>query len=295
MSTIGRKVASARSLLEMRGVRGVLEALSYQAPVQRLLATRRYVSPAFWRHWDNPVLGRLVELRGNRAHIDGCTFTLDTPAIPTGLKALFLFNRYERAERDSLRRHLNPLLPVVELGGSLGVVACITNRLLKNPERHVVVEANAAMLPVLEENRQRNNCRFEIMHRAIGYGSPTVTFFEDDDFLAGSVLSGRVGYEGRPRRAVSVNAVSLREIVDTHAFNQCTLVCDIEGAELGMVEHEIGTLRDRVATIVMETHPGAVGATAVQRMMDALYHAGFEQIDGEAETVVLHNQALSAG
>ena len=294
MTSFGRKVASARSLFEARGVIGVLEALSYQAPVQRLLATRRYVSPAFWRHWDNPVLGRFVELRGNRARIDGCTFTLDTPAIPTGLKALFLFDRYERAERDALRRHLDASLPVVELGGSLGVVACITNRLLANPMRHVVVEANAAMLSVLEENRRRNGCRFEVMHRAIGYGSPTVTFFEDDDFLSGSVLSGRAGYEGRPRRAVSVAAVSLREIVDSHAFEQCTLVCDIEGAELGMVENEIVTLRERVNTIIMETHPGAVGAAAVQRMMEALCSGGFKQIDGQAETVVLRNTSLAA-
>ncbi len=294
MSTIKRKYAAARSLFATGGVGGVLGALAYQPPVKRLLAPLRYFSPTFWRHWDNPVLGRWVELRGNRASIDGCTFSLDSRAIPTGLKALFLFNRYERAERDALRRHLDPLLPVVEFGGSLGVVACILNRLLKEPTRHVVIEANAAMLPVLEENKRRNDCQFQVMHRAIAYGAPTVTFFEDDDFLQGSVLSGRTGYEGRPRREVSVTAVSLREIVDSHAFDRCTLVCDIEGAEIHLVEHELGILRDRVHTMIMETHPGAVGAESVQRMMDALQNAGFEQVGGEAETVVLRNTALSA-
>lgn len=296
MDTIRRKYNSARALLRSRGAAGLVSAISYQPGVRQLfeLEVPRLLRPSFWRHWNNPVLGRWVELRGNLARIDGCTFTLDSPAIPTGLKALFLFNRYERAERDALRRFLDADTPVVELGGSLGVVACLTNRGLRDPSRHVVVEANAAMLGVLEENRARNGCRFVVMHRAVAYGAPTVAFHQDDDFLAGSVLDGRTGYEGRPRRVVHVPTVRLRDIMDAHGFARCTLVCDIEGAEVDLVTHELDVLRDRVGTIIIETHPGAVGEATVRAMLDQLAGAGFRRVAEDAETVVLRHETASA-
>jgi FkbM family methyltransferase len=273
-----------------------LSPLSYQPGVRQLLALEvpRLLRPSFWRHWDNPMLGRWVELRGNPARIDGCTFTLDSPAIPTGLKALFLFDRYERAERDALRRFLDPDVPVVELGGSLGVVACLTNRRLRDPSRHVVVEANAQMLGVLEENRARNGCGFVVMHRALAYGAPTVAFHQDDDFLAGTVLEGRMVYEGRPRRAVQVPTVRLRDILDAHGFARCTLVCDIEGAEVDLVAHELDVLRERVGTIIVETHPGAVGEATVRAMLDQLAGVGFRRLAEDAETVILRHNSASA-
>ena len=290
MEMIRRKYRSARALVRSEGAAGLVNAITYQPGVRQLIEAQRLFKPSFWRRWDNPVLGRWVELRGNRARIDGCTFTLDSPAIQTGLKALFLFDRYERAERDALRRYLDPDVPVVELGGSLGVVACVTNRRLRDPSRHVVVEANAAMLEVLEANRARNGCRFVVLHRAVAYGAPTVAFHQDDSVLAGSVVDGRAGGHGEPRRVVHVPTVSLRDILDTHGFARCTLVCDIEGAEADLVAHELDVLRDRVGTIILETHPGAIGEAAVRTMLERLASAGFRRLAADAETVVLRHE-----
>ena len=291
---IPRHDASARTSLRQRVVAGVTSAVAPLPGGRALLARRHLLRPSFWRHWDNPVLGRWVELRGNRARIDGCTFTLDSPAIPTGLKALFLFDRYERAERDALRRFLDPGVPVVELGGSLGVVACLTNRRLRDPSRHVVVEANAGMLDVLEANRARNGCRFVVLHRAVAYGAPTVAFYQDHSFLAGSVAEGCAGHDGRPRRPVHVPTVSLRAILDTHGFARCTLVCDIEGAEADLVAHELDVLRDRVGTMIVETHPGVLGVGRVRTMLDQLARAGFRQLAENAGTVVLRHETVAA-
>ena len=48
------------------------------------------------------------------------------------IDAIELFtNKYEAAERQAVARYLRRDIPVVELGGSMGVVACVTNRLLK--------------------------------------------------------------------------------------------------------------------------------------------------------------------
>src|SRR2546426_6211274 len=84
--------------------------------------------------------GRLIEIRGNNVSIDGCTFSLESPAIATQSKSRFMFGQYERPEREAIRRFLDPTLPVVEFGGSIGVLSCLTNRRLSDPQRHVVIE-----------------------------------------------------------------------------------------------------------------------------------------------------------
>ena len=84
---------------------------------------------------------------------------------------------YELPERFAVKRYLRPSTPVVELGASLGVVSCAINRRLSNPERHVAVEANPAVLPILTGNRDLNGCRFEIVHAAAGAEGDVITFY----------------------------------------------------------------------------------------------------------------------
>jgi hypothetical protein len=63
------------------------------------------------------------------------------------IKVSLLKQRFERFERKAVLQHVNPEYPVVELGACIGVVACITNGILKNPVLHVVVEANPHVSP----------------------------------------------------------------------------------------------------------------------------------------------------
>ncbi len=84
--------------------------------------------------------------------LDGCEFDVSSPVITRRVKSSLLFHRYERGERQALRRHLDPAKPVVELGGGIGVVACVINRRLSNPHRHVVVEANARLIEIIRAN-----------------------------------------------------------------------------------------------------------------------------------------------
>ncbi len=71
---------------------------------------------------------------------------------------------------------------MIEFGGAMGVVACLTNKRLIHPEKHIVVEANPEILSLLKDNRDRNNCQFTILHGAIAYGTEEVTFNLNEDF-----------------------------------------------------------------------------------------------------------------
>jgi len=212
--------------------------------------------------------------------LDGCRFTIAKDRVPANVVDLLLSDLYEEPERKALRRFLNPELPVIELGACIGVVSCLTNRRLRNPENHVVVEANPGLLPLLEQNRARNECRFEIVHAAVSPGAEAITFRVDDNILASSV-------HGDDGRSVTVNAVTLERLLNDHGFQQATLICDIEGAELELVKHELKTLGERVSTIIMELHDRIVGQEPTQRMLASLESAGFKIVSRDGDVVVL--------
>ena len=110
-----------------------------------------------------------------KIRFDGCVFSLEG-ITDESMRAQLFTNNYEVEERRAVARYLRRDLPVVELGGSMGVVACVSNKLLKNKAAHLVVEANPLAIPHLELNRNLNRCQFEIINRAIAYGVDSVTF-----------------------------------------------------------------------------------------------------------------------
>src|SRR5690606_10540813 len=273
---IRRKLTTARAVYRAAGVPGIARELRGRAPL-------RWASRRYWLEEDHWWLGRLVELAGDRVRIGGCTFRVDAPGTPTAMKSLFLFGRYGAAEREALRRVLDPDLPLVELGASIGVLACLGNAMLRDPTRHVVVEANPDLIPLLEANRRRNGARFRIRHAALAYGAPTATF-HTDDFLSSSLAGGR-------GRAVAVPAVTLEAVLDEAGFATATLLCDVEGAEVALARHELDVLRRRIACLIVETHPARVGRPATRALERALGAAGFEAVFRRGDTTAWRRRA----
>jgi FkbM family methyltransferase len=246
------------------------DALGVQSAPRSLVGgvRRRWLAWCSRDHW---WLGRLVELKGNTVSIEGCRFSVGTPLIGTALKSHLLLGDYEMGERAIIGRLLDPSLPVIELGGCLGVVASLTNRRLLRPDRHVVVEAHPELLPLLRHNRDRNGARFEIVHAAVAYGCDTVEFCEGGNFLAGR-LGRKVG------RRFTVPAVTLAGLLDRFGFDQCTLVSDIEGAESDVIQKDRAVLETRVATLIIEWHPYVSGSDGVASLRREIEAAGFAPV-----------------
>ncbi len=189
--------------------------------------------------------------------------------------------KYESAERHAVARYLRRDIPVVELGGSMGVVACVTNKLLKDPTAHVVVEANPLAIPHLELNRKLNRCRFEIVNRAIAYGADSVTFRPSTD-MAGNSITRRRG-----RSPVTVhNGPDSATLVHDRGFKRFNLVCDIEGLEYDLVCQEAEVLKN-ADTIIMETHARYIGEEKFRVMMTKLEELGFRIVEEIGFVVVL--------
>ena len=237
---------------------------------------------------DNWFVGKTVELTGNRVRMHGLKFSVDNPLVSTRHKSTLYFGRYEIDEIRLARQFLNPDIPIVEMGGSIGVVACVTNHILRQPERHVVVEASPALVPTLEANRALNGCKFSIEHAAVAYNTDAVNFS-----LGGHFLFNRIdGTEN----TVSVKAVTLGQLLEKYQFETINLISDIEGAEIEVVEHEPELLRTRVKMIVMETHAMYSGEAKVSAMLAQLAKLGFDPLvpftPGDTAVAALVNRNL---
>jgi FkbM family methyltransferase len=227
-----------------------------------------------WQTWQIKIKGHKPEVRLSRSK-----FNLDRITdFPT--KVALIMNTYEAPERYAVARYVRRSLPVVELGGSMGVVACVTNRLLKDPSAHVVVEANPLVIPQMELNRALNGCRFEIVNRAIAYGMDSVTFRPSSNVCVSSITL--VGDQA----PVTVQAIALGDIVRDHGFTRFNLICDIEGLEYDLVCHEMDVLKN-ADTIILETHARFIGEDKCLHMMSKLEGAGFRIVKEIGYVVVL--------
>ena len=255
------------------GPRGVLEVVA-----GKLKST--------WRRGEVWQLGRFVGMQTDIVRVDGCKFTIDTTQVPSNVIDLLLSDLYEEPERAALKKFVKSHVPVIELGACIGVVSCLTNRRLSHPQNHVVVEANPSLLPILKQNRDRNECQYTIVHAALSYVADSITFNVNENILASSVHAS-------DQQAVVVPTVTLKRLLDEHNFDRATLICDIEGAELQLVENELETLRERVVTIIMELHDRIVGDEPTRRMLANLQHAGFGVMQVDGDVVVLTNSRIS--
>lgn len=278
MSDIRKKVKTAKQVLQTQGVKGIASVLvDDKIYNQRVKFDRWFRTKSSW--WT----GKMIEIRGNKVLIDGCQFNVNSPAISTASKGDFYFDNYETNEREALKHFLDPELPVIELGGAMGVVACLTNKILAHPEKHVVVEANPEILPLLEENRDRNDCKFTIMHGAVAYGTDQVTFNLCDDFRASSAQAAF-------NKSVTVRSINLKEIVDKFNFDKFTLICDIEGGEFDLVKFDRDIFRDRVTTLMIEVHEYIFGPESVKNMFLELEKMNFKTVYEKGNVYVLQQQ-----
>ena len=198
----------------------------------------------------HPLVGRLVGAVSQDAiRNNGCViYTGDHRVVPS-IKASLFWGLYESAEIRFVRKYLRSDLDVVELGSSIGVVAAQVGRKLQ-PERQLVcVEANIELLELVRLNVARNSShvRTTVIHGALDYqASGSVTRLRLGDRNIDSSITDDPGGEAVP-------IVTLAGILSQQQIGDYVLVCDIEGAEAGILEIEKQALA-RCQQMIIELH-----------------------------------------
>jgi FkbM family methyltransferase len=223
-------------------------------------------------HTKTWLAGAWFTLRGkDRVRLDGAEVLVPYAVTDIRVRGQFQIGAYERRERRYLRDYLDPEASVLELGGCLGVVSCVANKLLRHPEHHVVVEANPDLLQYIENNRAHNDCRFHIEHAMVA--SQAVNTF----YIGPSI--GESSNRRKWSKTVTVPGVTVSALEARYGFRFDTLIMDIEGGELVVLRENRDWLRGLKA-VFLEIHPHdqILSPEEVAECRSILEEAGLRQV-----------------
>lgn len=211
-----------------------------------------------------PIEGLIFDLRGGRFHVDGCEIEIPKNLTTRSYRACFFTGEYEAEECSLVREFVRPEDAVLELGACMGVVSCVTNKRLRDKTRHVVVEGNPLLIPVLNRNREINDAGFVIENCAASK-EREVTFYIHPVYVVGGSA------ERKTEKAVRVRGCSWAEL-DQQRGPFTTLIMDVEGSELEVLEGA-PELIARYRLVIAELHEWAIGRARVERCRE-LFRAG---------------------
>lgn len=244
----------------MASLKETLKSLLSQDTQKRLYRWKR-------RKKDEDLIAGLLFTITNRYYkTDGCRFKIPYKIIHLAFRSRFFFDVYEIEERTLIKEFVRAQDRVLELGGCIGVVSCVTNKLLSAKKSgHVVVEANPQLIDPLCYNRGLNNCNFLVEFGAIATG-PEAIFHIDKQVVRGSV-------KRETKEAIKIPAFSIQDLEQKHGFFD-VLIMDIQGAEYDVIKNFQEALK-HFRLIIMETHEYIVGKDKIEECRDILKSNGF--------------------
>jgi len=209
------------------------------------------------------------------------SISVDIPKdVSFDLKNALLREKYETEECTFIERYLSPAMDVIELGGSIGVLSAFTRSRLEPNTRQIVVEAN----PDIAEICRRNIAPYDTMgtskviQAAVSYSEKdSITFFTGENPHV-----GRIGGTGQGGKQIEVPVTRLEDICAENGIDRFALICDIEGAEVELIEKS-ALWKTHCALIILETHPGfyADGTHTQNDLVAKILAAGFRQLDAQ--------------
>lgn len=229
----------------------------------------------------NPLYAAVIKHTGNRTSHHDVTLDLDFACIDDEIRARFVRGSYESIERWFVEHYITGGTDVIDLGGGLGFVACYLDECIDPSDKLVVLEANEALIPVIERTEELNDASFELHHGAYAPESETVSFESGDVATAGSVSKTEVA---------TVKAFDLRRLVSRHELEQFNLVVDIEGSEYEMLTEEADVLSNRCSILIAEVHE--VDGRTPTEFQQAVEEMGFSLLDERDNVVVYRNETL---
>ena len=191
--------------------------------------------------------------------INGVTLNLPQDILTPGIAQKLLDGTYEGDEARSVDRCVRDGFRVLDLGSGIGYVAALCAQRTA-PENVLTVEANPALLPVIEANLAANGAAgATVLHGAVtGSAAPGATAsFNIAPGFTGSSL------KGHGKTKVEVPLIPIGDLIQTHRPH--VVLMDVEGAEADLF-HSPWTCPLRF--FVLELHPKKYPPRVIKRIVD---------------------------
>jgi len=149
----------------------------------------------------------------------------------------------EVTEQQLVKQYIQPDDVVLELGARYGTVSCNINKKLNNPFNQVSVEPDESVWKALDNNRERNDCKFHIVKGFISDKKLSLTNLNEyiDGYAATYVIDDNS----------SIKHYTLQEIQSMYNLKFNVLVADCEGY-LGEFLTQNPQLYDTMKTFIFE-------------------------------------------
>lgn len=249
-------------------------------------------SAASWMLLNRVVGGVLRRVKHDRFAVRGaCIVTTPRDVVSAEVCAALAFQTYENAELALVQSLLVRDLDTVELGGALGVTGSAILGKLTAPARLITAEFRPELLPILERNLSLNSRgnMFSIVPRAIAYPlSADRSTYADFVIPAGSFGSRKSYKHALGFRTIQAKTTTLREICEEFSLDSFQLICDVEGAELEIIEQDRAVL-EKCRLLIIELHEAHRPARSVNpaQLRDLLLDQGFHIIAVNGDVLAL--------
>ena len=162
--------------------------------------------------------------------------------------------RYERYERMLVRKYFHDDLNTLDLGASLGVIACEILGHLKTGKL-ISVEADPELCEIARTNISFNFPRSgaEVINAAVVSETEAISSIQFGRPLSGNLGGHVLGTLSGHSDVISVPAVTLPKIVEKFGNESFQLSCDIEGSEIPLFLHSKDAFR-KCELMMVELH-----------------------------------------
>lgn len=220
--------------------------------------------------------------------INGVLVNIDYGVISPRLKKIIRTEEYERYEKDLIQSNLHSNYPVIDLGSGIGYTTCVIDQITYDSVSVIGIEANKALIPVIESTKNLNDCEYKVVFSAYDSSKEFVEFQVANDFWS----SSQYDRENRNQNKKSVPALSISSIIKEFDLKcPVQVVADIEGSEHDLIVNEVKLLSEVVSTIIFEYHE--FSEYSLERYNDILVENGFEYIDSQEDVFAYSNEKFN--
>lgn len=207
------------------------------------------------------------QMLGRRTtRLDGLKLLCSPQDTPPSVAKEIIRGGYELAERQLARQAIRPGDKVLEIGSGVGVVGLLCATIVG--DRNVTLyEANPALEKTIRRNFALNGMTPDLVMKAVTVDGGPVAFFQNENVISSSIHDRNL-----ETRKIEVGSDPIDAVLAARQAN--VIVMDIEGAEVGLLcAADLGLVRE----IIVEVHPGIVGAEGIEQMLAHLRTLGFER------------------